>query len=130
MKASRALLQLFFITACGAAHDAAPSASGHDAKPHTDSAAAATPANTPSTSGNSVRQPAMQDLGDTAHPILITGRTRHDSIAYASAVAFGRRMMAKWPTPPTPLPGSMFPAKRVVAFYGNPLSKRMGVLGE
>jgi hypothetical protein len=28
------------------------------------------------------------------------------------------------------LPGSILPAKRIVAFYGNPLSKRMGVLGE
>lgn len=36
-----------------------------------------------------------------------------------------------WPvkTPP-PLPGSILPAKRVIAFYGNPLSKRMGILGE
>ncbi len=39
-------------------------------------------------------------------------------------------MEAKWPAPPAPLPGSILPAKRVVAFYGNPLSKRMGVLGE
>jgi len=36
-----------------------------------------------------------------------------------------------WPvkTPP-PLPGSILPHKRIVAYYGNPLSKRMGVLGE
>jgi len=37
----------------------------------------------------------------------------------------------KWPVDaPDPLPGSILPAKRIVAFYGNPLSKRMGVLGE
>ena len=36
-----------------------------------------------------------------------------------------------WPVnSPTPLPGAMLPAKRIVAFYGNPLSKRMGILGE
>ncbi|MDB4908993.1 MAG: hypothetical protein JWO05_3777 [Gemmatimonadetes bacterium] len=36
-----------------------------------------------------------------------------------------------WPVAgPAPLPGSLFPAKRVVAFYGNPLSKKMGALGE
>ncbi|MEP6494720.1 MAG: hypothetical protein ABJF01_18690 [bacterium] len=36
-----------------------------------------------------------------------------------------------WPVQsPDPLPGAMFPAKRIVAFYGNPLSKRMGILGE
>jgi hypothetical protein len=36
-----------------------------------------------------------------------------------------------WPVPyPQPLPGSILPDKRIVAYYGNPLSKRMGVLGE
>src|SRR4051794_23082968 len=37
-----------------------------------------------------------------------------------------------WPNPaaPAPLPGSILPAKRIVAYYGNPLSKRMGILGE
>lgn len=36
-----------------------------------------------------------------------------------------------WPVNcPAPLPGSILPAKRIVAYYGNPLSKRMGALGE
>ncbi len=36
-----------------------------------------------------------------------------------------------WPVrSPDPLPGSLLPEKRILAFYGNPLSKRMGVLGE
>ena len=36
-----------------------------------------------------------------------------------------------WPVKgPAPLPGSILPAKRIVAYYGNPLSKRMGILGE
>jgi hypothetical protein len=36
-----------------------------------------------------------------------------------------------WPVKfPTPLPGSILPQKRIVAYYGNPLSKRMGALGE
>jgi hypothetical protein len=35
-----------------------------------------------------------------------------------------------WPIGPTPLPGSILPGKRIVAYYGNPLSKRMGILGE
>jgi hypothetical protein len=35
-----------------------------------------------------------------------------------------------WPVPgPMPLPGSILPDTRIVAFYGNPLSKRMGILG-
>ena len=36
-----------------------------------------------------------------------------------------------WPVKgPVVLPGSILPAKRIVAYYGNPLSKRMGILGE
>jgi hypothetical protein len=36
-----------------------------------------------------------------------------------------------WPVKtPDPLPGSILPNKRIVAYYGNPLSKRMGILGE
>jgi hypothetical protein len=35
-----------------------------------------------------------------------------------------------WPTGPVPLPGAILPAKRIVAFYGYPLEKRMGALGE
>jgi hypothetical protein len=36
-----------------------------------------------------------------------------------------------WPVKyPEPLPGSILPKKRIVAYYGNPLSKRMGALGE
>jgi hypothetical protein len=37
----------------------------------------------------------------------------------------------RWPvnTPP-PLPGSILPYNRVVAYYGNPTSRQMGVLGE
>ncbi len=31
---------------------------------------------------------------------------------------------------PKPLPGAILPYKRIVAYYGNPLSKRMGILGE
>jgi hypothetical protein len=67
---------------------------------------------------------------DTMTPHLIPRRNKHDSAAFSSTVAFGRRQLMKWPVPPTPLPGSILPAKRIVAFYGNPLSKRMGVLGE
>ncbi len=37
----------------------------------------------------------------------------------------------KWPVNgPDPLPGSILPFRRIVAYYGNPLSTRMGVLGE
>ncbi len=36
-----------------------------------------------------------------------------------------------WPVKgPEPLPGAILPHKRIVAYYGNPQSKRMGALGE
>ena len=38
---------------------------------------------------------------------------------------------ALWPVKgPEPLPGAIFPGRRVIAYYGNPLSTKMGVLGE
>jgi hypothetical protein len=36
-----------------------------------------------------------------------------------------------WPVKgPEPAPGAIVPAKRIVAYYGNPLVKKMGILGE
>jgi len=36
-----------------------------------------------------------------------------------------------WPVKgPEPLPGAIVPAKRILAYYGNPLVKKMGILGE
>jgi hypothetical protein len=38
---------------------------------------------------------------------------------------------ARWPVKgPVPLPGSLLPGTRIVAFYGNPNSSRMGILGQ
>ena len=48
---------------------------------------------------------------------------KKDPPAWAGTVA--RRAMSQ-----TPLPGALFPGCRVVAYYGNPLSRRMGILGE
>ncbi|MBL0358946.1 MAG: hypothetical protein IPP72_19685 [Chitinophagaceae bacterium] len=53
--------------------------------------------------------------------------------------AYNKKMQAlsnddstgKWPVKaPYPLPGAIFPDNRVIAFYGNLFSKRMGILGE
>lgn len=57
------------------------------------------------------------------------GRPRKDSLALVSAVRIGRKTPG-WPVKgPEPLPGAILPQKRIVAFYGNPLSKKMGILG-
>ncbi len=51
-----------------------------------------------------------------------------DSLAHAREDSI---LNSKWPvTGPAPLPGSILPGKRIIAYYGNPLSTRMGVLGE
>ena len=43
----------------------------------------------------------------------------------------GSNLDSLWPVKASsPLPGSILPAHRIIAFYGNPLSKRMGILGE
>ena len=67
---------------------------------------------------------------DTATVGLNPGRTRHDEISYSAAIRAGRKAIANWPTIPAVLPGAILPQYRIVAYYGNPHSKRMGVLGE
>lgn len=59
-------------------------------------------------------------------------RKHHKSTSTAARPAKPALPEPEWPVKnaPEPLPGSILPAKRIVAFYGNPLSKRMGVLGE
>src|SRR5207248_8929609 len=73
-----------------------------------------------------------KDSGAKDPPISvpsIKGRTKKDSIALVKAVKAGMKNTA-WPVKTAPqLPGAILPAHRIVAFYGNPLSKKMGVLG-
>jgi hypothetical protein len=62
--------------------------------------------------------------------VQLKARTKADSISMVAEIRSGLKNAA-WPVrrPPT-LPGAILPARRIVAFYGNPLSKRMGILGE
>jgi hypothetical protein len=92
--------------------------------------AAATPAATPTPAGVTGAAIPANAPEDTTHVRLNPGRNGHDSSSYASAIRAGTRMAANWPTGPAPLAGAILPTKRVIAFYGNPLSKKMGVLGE
>lgn len=49
----------------------------------------------------------------------------------ATAAAKPARPAPVWPVAgPAPLPGAILPRQRILAYYGNPLSKRMGILGE
>jgi hypothetical protein len=88
------------------------------------STAAAAPAPTQPKHPKKKAPPAPQAPKDTsmAYP---TGGTS------AVARALAGKQAPIWPVVgPKPLPGSILPEKRIVAYYGNPLSKRMGVLGE
>jgi hypothetical protein len=67
----------------------------------------------------------------TAAEAALPKRSRRDSVALASMTKPDSLLDRNWPVKmPEPLAGAIFPAHRVVAFYGNPLSKKMGVLGE
>jgi hypothetical protein len=78
--------------------------------------------------GASVAQDTAKTVqeGKAAAPVK---KTKKSAALKAKGVSAGPEPL--WPVAsPEPLPGSILPAKRIVAFYGNPLSKRMGVLGE
>jgi hypothetical protein len=73
------------------------------------------------------------NIKSTDSTILINfgrSRSKADSFSLKAAVRVGMKKIDAWPTGPVPLAGAVLPAKRIVAFYGNPLSKKMGVLGE
>ncbi|MGV3710992.1 MAG: hypothetical protein ACO1Q7_19370 [Gemmatimonas sp.] len=86
------------------------------------------------------RAPSASGQGKAATPAkkpasASTKKPNPKTVAEGATSAGARALEGK-PTPvwpvvtPAPLPGSLLPAKRIVAYYGNPLSKRMGVLGE
>lgn len=133
--------------ACAASKDARPSPTGDVPPPEGTQVALAAPASTtPSTVPSTV--PAVSSTAASVSgktngagkdstakdpPITvptIKGRTKKDSLALVSAVKAGLTNNA-WPVKTAPqLPQAILPAHRIVAFYGNPLSKKMGILGE
>ena len=63
-------------------------------------------------------------------PPVVRGRSSSDSGAIAS---LDRDSIGdtRWPVrTPAYAPGALLPGHRIIAFYGNPLSRRMGILGE
>jgi hypothetical protein len=59
-----------------------------------------------------------------------SGKSAKSSSTAAKTAAKRAPAPPKWPVDaPDPLPRSILPAKRILAFYGNPLSKGMGILG-
>ncbi|HEY9229837.1 MAG TPA: hypothetical protein VIP11_24510 [Gemmatimonadaceae bacterium] len=79
---------------------------------------------------DSVRKATQDSAVHLAESSQPQHRTYADSFSLVDAIRAGLRHPG-WPVRgPEALPHSLLPSKRVVAFYGNPLSKRMGVLGE
>lgn len=77
---------------------------------------------------------ATRGMPDSAIQLMLATqpktRTKADSISLVASIRAGLKNTG-WPVrAPAALPGSILPEKRIVAFYGNPLSKRMGILGE
>jgi hypothetical protein len=64
-------------------------------------------------------------VADTAVPKPVRRRRAYRPMVLSPADS------AKWPVPgPPPLPGSLLPEHRIVAYYGNTRSTRMGILGQ
>ncbi|MGQ0704299.1 MAG: hypothetical protein ACT4PM_14330 [Gemmatimonadales bacterium] len=114
---------------------AAPSAEvrGPSAASGGPSAESGAPSAEPPGAESRVPTAASRSRSDSARGLvrtaLLPGRTARDSISLAAAIrqALGH---PGWPVAePSPLPDAILPAQRIVAFYGNPLSTRMGILG-
>jgi len=84
-----------------------------------------------------IAQESIIDNGKkgTLKPIL----TKEKKVPIIDTLDYDKRMLAlsnnditgKWPVKsPYPLPGAILPYNRIIAFYGNLYSKRMGILGE
>jgi len=67
---------------------------------------------------------------DSINPKLAPGHKPVDQTSFSAAVRAGVRKEANWPTGPAALAGALLPKNRIVAYYGNPHSKKMGVIGE
>ena len=128
---SMLLMTAVVLTACGAKPDAKASALSDSARTKASSVESA--GDVGDTTKGSAQQstgPTKPSAGDTARARLIAGRSVHDNTAFQAAIRAGTRAMKNWPSGPTAAAGALLPGSRIVAYYGNPHSKKMGVLGE
>ncbi len=61
--------------------------------------------------------------------MLLAGRSAMDQRSFNAAIRAGNTALATWPTR-NAAPGALLPANRIIAYYGNPHSRKMGVIGE
>ena len=131
-------ISLFVLSA--ACYDRPNAAPSSDGQPMGDASSGATRGSSASESTKAAGVTAVTADAAAKHPdaartsaaeASLPKRSHRDSVALASMTKPDSVLDRKWPVKmPEPLPGAIFPAHRVVAFYGNPLSKKMGVLGE
>jgi hypothetical protein len=110
----------------------APVAAGDSAAPRTDSSAGEVGAPVAATADSTATSSSVAG-GDTSRKItasLAPGRKKTDMSSLIAAIRQGEKKAATWPKGPAAAPGALLPSKRIVAYYGNPHSKKMGVIGE
>ena len=91
----------------------------------------ASPAPTPGAAEPSAADKAAATAGPPAVEKAPAPETKASKVKYAAGEDPEYAQRCGWPVKyPPPLPGSILPQKRIVAYYGNPQSKKMGVLGE
>jgi hypothetical protein len=124
-------------SAKGAAAPAEPAAAPQAAPAPAASNGAATTATAPAKPGSAEAQKASFQQHSSSGKHAKGGKAKGAAAGSASKVAYRAgedpdfAARKGWPVKyPAPLPGSILPQKRIVAYYGNPLSKRMGALGE
>src|SRR6478672_1616586 len=121
----RLLLPLAWLAAaCGQSADRA---AGQDSAPH-DSPPAGRPESLPPKywEPRPIQRPKVKVLPPVPDP-----KPDSASVPDSGGTSAAPADSARWPVPglPEPLPGSLIPANRIVAYYGTPRSSRMGVLG-
>ena len=87
------------------------------------------PTPAPVSGANSAAALPVAPIGPSG-PQLQGGRGKQDAESFGATIRTGTKELAVWPKGPASLPGALLPNKRIIAFYGNPHSKKMGVLGE
>ena len=144
-----AVLTAFGAFACeraGSAHETATQAARPDTTPARASIVPERCATMPANWTLAVTPNRLLPKADSTRPVAgsakdsaaidtstVAGRARAKARVAAAkrdSIAAEKAKLDTFPTPPTPLPGSVLPGCRIVAYYGNPLSKRMGILGE
>ena len=85
---------------------------------------------TPTTTAGSTAE-AFTGISNASRLDATTAKATSPKIKYKAGENPEFARQCGWPVVcPPPLPSSILPQKRIVAYYGNPLSRRMGVLGE